>query len=611
MDLARFRELYAVEMQEQIDRLSRALLALESDPAHVAEAFRAAHTIKGLAAAMRHHAITALAHRLEDGLDALRGGEEATDAAIDALLALADELADAAASPPAESSPEDDVEAAAGADAADAGAGDRAPIALRAPAPPPGATAIGVVLRADAAIKSARALLVMRAAARAANVVGSDPAAFDESFTGEFFIFVEPPVERESLEQAIRGAGDVEHVLFGDDAATVPDARAGEPAAPRLAAPHVRVEQRRLDELSDAVAELSVQQARLAHLAGEGDATLSPLLEAMGRLVAELQVEILSLRMLPVAEVFDRLPRQARDLARQLGKEVDVRIEGREIRLDRAILEEIAEPLLHLLRNAIGHGLEPPTDRLARAKPRRGSVLIQAERARNSVRIVLSDDGRGIDRARVAARARAVGLLAAAADGPLGDEDMLRLLGQPGFSTMDEVTDVSGRGVGLDAVVTRVRALGGALEMQSEPGHGTRFTLHLPITLALAQALRVRVGDEEYAIPLTHVTEAIDFADAPPSRHGDREFVRVRSDAVPLVRLRRVLGATADGTEAAAVLAEIGERRIALAVDVLLGREQILVKPFDAATGTLPIFSGVTILADGRPALVLDPVSVA
>jgi two-component system chemotaxis sensor kinase CheA len=268
------------------------------------------------------------------------------------------------------------------------------------------------------------------------------------------------------------------------------------------------------------------------------------------------------------------------------------------------------DPLVHLLRNAVDHGLEPSADRVAAGKTARGDLLLRAERERTSVQVQVIDDGRGVDVARVVARAKATGLLSADASDQQGDDVLLRIMSQPGLSTTDQVTELSGRGVGLDAVVARIRTLGGAISMASRRGEGTTFTVRLPLTLALAQALRVRVAGEDYAIPLTHVTEAVELADVMTAAVNGRETLRLRDELVPLVRLRAVLRAGTGDTESAAVIAEIGGRRAALAVDELVGREQILVKSFDAATGMLPYFSGATVLADGRPALILDPLSV-
>jgi two-component system, chemotaxis family, sensor kinase CheA len=312
--------------------------------------------------------------------------------------------------------------------------------------------------------------------------------------------------------------------------------------------------------------------------------------------------------MVPVGDVFDRFPRMIRDAARSLGKEVDFQVEGRDIEIDRAILEEIADPLVHLLRNAVDHGIESPAERYGAGKSEKATLTLRAWRDRSSVRVQVQDDGRGVSVKKVLAKARAQGM-AVPDTNEVSNEELLRILAAPGFSTAEQVTDVSGRGVGMDAVVSRIRALGGAIDMQTQFGEGTTFTLRLPVTLAIAQALRVRVGTEDYAIPLTHVAEAVELDTYAIDKHKGKEVLRLRDEVLPLVRLRNVMGSSA-GKEQAAVIAELGERRTALAVDELVGREQILVKQFDGAVGTLPIFSGVTLLADGRPALVLDPISV-
>jgi two-component system chemotaxis sensor kinase CheA len=296
-----------------------------------------------------------------------------------------------------------------------------------------------------------------------------------------------------------------------------------------------------------------------------------------------------------------------RDAARSVGRDVELVLEGDDVELDRSILDEIGEPLVHLLRNAVDHGIESPADRRRAGKPVRGRIRVSAERERGSVRIVIEDDGRGVSAERMADKARSAGVYDRA-EPPATDEELFRLMSMPGLSTATEVSAVSGRGVGMDVVVNRVRALGGAIDMRTKPGKGTTFRMRLPITLAVAQALRIRVGGEDYAIPLTHVSEAIELDEAALNGAGD--LLRVRNFSVPLVRLRQVLRVQTGGREAAAVIAEIGDRRAALAVDELVGREQILVRTFDAVRGMLPFFSGATLLADGRPALVLDPLSM-
>jgi two-component system chemotaxis sensor kinase CheA len=299
-----------------------------------------------------------------------------------------------------------------------------------------------------------------------------------------------------------------------------------------------------------------------------------------------------------------------RDAARALGKDVDLRFEGGDVQVDRSIADELGDPLVHLVRNAVDHGLETPPERVRCGKSARGTLRLRVIRERAGVRLEVSDDGRGIALERVVARARALGRLPDDASDGLTADEVLRLISAPGFSTADEVTELSGRGVGMDAVVERVRAVGGAIALATEAGLGTTFTLRLPVTLAVAQALLVRIGGEDYAVPMTHVREAIELNGVLVVPAGGRESVRVRDELVPLIRMREVLRAAGPGVECAALVAEVGERRAALAVDELRGREQILVKTFDAPVGTLPVFSGATLLADGRPALILDPASV-
>jgi two-component system chemotaxis sensor kinase CheA len=323
--------------------------------------------------------------------------------------------------------------------------------------------------------------------------------------------------------------------------------------------------------------------------------------------LSSLQRMILELRMVPVSTALDRVARLVRDASRAAGKEIDFEVEGGDIELDQAVLDAMVDPLVHLLRNAVDHGIEPPDRRESAGKSRRGRIRIEVSRERNSVRMLVIDDGRGVDTEAVERRGREVGLLEPEAAVGSADE-ILRLLFQPGFSTAQAVTELSGRGVGLDVVAGRIRGLGGAIELSTASGEGTTFTLRVPITLALAHALRIGVGEEEYALPITHVKEVVPL-DGANRDAAQRGTLMVRDVAVSLVDLGRVLG-SGSGSPSAAVVAELGERRVAVAVDRVIGHEQIVVKPFDAPVGTLPVFSGATILPDGRPALLIDPLSV-
>jgi two-component system chemotaxis sensor kinase CheA len=576
-----------------------------------------------MSATMGFTAVTDMAHDLENLLDAIRKGARPADAAtIDELLASADKLEEAIVASASGSGTQPNVESVPGTEAANA---TPAPAAETGTISAPGSRISDLLageryahifLRADEMMKIARALILTRNAVSKGLALRSEPEQFGDDFTGEFALLLKPEATDDAVTDLLSHAPEVEKfdlVRARDMAAQLRPAPA--PAAPVAGAPapaaktsYLRVDQRRLDDVADNLGEIAILQGRLEQLI-DGRTQVGELVTRMTRLISELQHTVLAMRMVPVGDVFDRFPRMVRDAARTLGKQVDFRIEGRDIEIDRAILEEIADPLVHLLRNAVDHGIETPAERYGAGKPEKATLVLRAWRDRSSVRIQVQEDGRGINVRKVVNKARAQGLPVPETN-DVSNEELLRILSAPGFSTADRVTDVSGRGVGMDAVVSRIRTLGGAIDMQTQFGEGTTFTLRLPLTLAIAQALRVRVGVEEYAIPLTHVAEAVELKGSDVDRHKGKEVLRLREEVLPLVRLRNVMHSQEAGVETAAVIAELGERRTALAVDALVGREQILVKQFDGAIGTLPIFSGVTLLADGRPALVLDPISV-
>jgi two-component system, chemotaxis family, sensor kinase CheA len=648
MDVRRFLDLYEAETQEHVRILQRSLLDLERDGSGGAldEAFRAAHTLKGVSASMGFAEATRLAHELEDQLDQLRHAPPAGAAPVpvDALLAAADALEREIAAATAGSQAMGDIVPAAVTPAPQGPGLEPGAVHSLWPAAaalPPGVAAAAVVrLHAEAPMKAVRALLVLRALAGRDDLLGSEPAAFPDDFDGLFRVHFGSTRDLASAEADIRGAGDVADVQFLVGRPAQPWGKAAPPPAPRMpaaatraaavlqaaaiplavpapgvgmtgrkpSARQLRVDAERLDAVAGGIGELSILFNRVAADA-VAQAAAGDTLDRMSFILGQLQQDVVDLRMVAVAEAFERLPRVVRDAARRLGKDVDLDVSGEDVRLDRMIIDELHDPLVHLLRNAVDHGIEPGDARLRAGKPARGRIQVHAERERTGVRITVSDDGGGVAADRVAARARAAGLLGAAAPAVLTDDDLFRLLSQPGLSTAADVGDVSGRGVGMDVVVSRLRALGGAIEMRTRPGTGTTFTLRLPVTLALAQALRVRVGGEDYAIPLTHVAEAVDL-DATGGGAVTSGRLRLRGESIPLVSMRTMLQLPDGGGERAAIVARSGARCAALAVDEVVGREQILVKTFDAATGTLPLFSGATLLADGRPVLVLDPLSV-
>src|SRR5881296_325666 len=625
MDLSQYAELFLAESREHLSACNQLLLAWERKPASlepVGGLFRAVHTVKGMAATMGYAAVTDLAHRTENLLDHLRrGAHPATDELLQLLFRARDALEEAVELSVRGRERDLDLSAiTAELDRAAARAGGKAgrAAAAREPPPPPiealaaPGRLVQVVLRAEAPLKGGRALLLLKRAQAlgAVHAVSPPPAAFEaEDFDGRLAFRLESAAPADQIRERLRAAGDVESVTLPEEeerraAAPAAAGAAVEPARSR----HLRVDLRRLDGLMDLIGELVTARGRLNELAAERrDPAIDDVAIQISRLTADLQAEIIQARMTPVWQVFDRFPRLVRDLARQLGKQVAFRVEGKEIELDRAILDELGDPLMHLLRNAVDHGIEPPAERRRRGKNPEAEIVLTALRERSSVAISVTDDGRGIDRAKILERAQRDGTVEPHAE-TLSDDQLLRVLARPGFSTAEAVTSVSGRGVGIDVAMTRIRALGGTIEIRSELGKGTTFVLRLPVTLAIVRAIMASVGPERYALPLTYVAETVELGTVTTTMVEGREAIVLRDHVVPLVHLRRLFGVTGDRAPARApiIVLELGDRRAGVVVDGMLGQQEIVVKGFDAPQGTLPVFSGATIMGDGVPALILD-----
>jgi len=371
---------------------------------------------------------------------------------------------------------------------------------------------------------------------------------------------------------------------------------------------HVRIDARRLDTLMNVMGELVIARDRIAQIAEKlGDEGLLEATLRASQIVSTLQNEIMTSRMVPVWQVFDRFPRVVRDTARALGKEIEFKIEGKEIELDRSMLDEMGEPVLHLLRNSLDHGIETPAERKAAGKEPMATLTLTAERDRATVLIRVTDDGRGIDQKKVLPRAKKLGLVDQSTT-KLSEEELVRIISRPGFSTAEKVTDISGRGVGFDIVASKVRALGGSLEVHTDAGLGTNVSMRLPLTLAISRALIARVDHELYAIQLTHVLETFALSAPMLIDVKGKEVVAIRDDLFPAIWLRDRVGLPAsDKSAGQVVLVELADKRAALIVDEFVGQQEIVVKQFDGVSASRTLFSGVTILGDGAPALIIDP----
>ncbi|HUQ18957.1 MAG TPA: chemotaxis protein CheA, partial [Gemmatimonadaceae bacterium] len=372
----------------------------------------------------------------------------------------------------------------------------------------------------------------------------------------------------------------------------------------------VRVDAERLDTLMTLVGELVIARGRLTDLSRKANnVELTEVVAHASRLVGTLQDEITKSRMVPVGQAFERFDRLVRDASHELGKQVNFELRGTDIEVDKSVLDEIGDPVMHLLRNAIDHGVGTPAERKAAGKSPIAKLVLSAERERSAVVITVRDDGRGVDSAKVIAAARQRGLIDNDRDN-LSESELLDLIARPGFSTASGVTRISGRGVGLDVVATKVRSLGGSLEMVTAYGKGTKMIVRLPMTLAIVQALLTRTGGEVYALPISHVVETLVLSESAVSFEDGREMIEVRGERLPAVRLRAKLGYEPRERGHVAVL-DLSDRRFTLVVDEFIGQHEVVVKPFDPARGMPQIFSGATILPSGAPALILDARGVA
>ncbi|WP_373069654.1 chemotaxis protein CheW [Gemmatimonas sp.] len=639
MDAARYATLFLSESREHLTEVDDALLALERDAAHanaaatgahIATVFRGVHTIKGMAAAMSYAAVEQLSHALESRCEPLRSAEEALSGDVLALLFDGTDLLRAAvdAVPRGHTELTSSMRAFVqrlGSVAAvdDAGANVHAIADTPEVIPDVPSDAVGtarqvdVRLTADCPLKGVRAMIVLAKLSALGTLRGAEPAQErwqDDLFDGAFRLTLQSSASDDEITAAAQSAGDVARVAVTLARPTPAQGSARVTDAPRT----VRLDARRLDTLLDLVGELVITRDRLLRAIEQSDHPDRAVVRAAAdaaRLVATLQDEVLQARMLPVAQVFDRFPRLVRDIARDLGKDVRFTMEGREIELDRSLLDAIGDPIMHLLRNALDHGFEDADTRRAAGKPASGELILRAARDRATVVIQVQDDGRGIDRDVVLRRAHEQGLVQEQIT-TLADDALLQLVAHPGFSTARSVTSISGRGVGVDVVNTRVRALGGQIDLETITGEGTVFTMRLPLTLAIMRALLVQVGGDTYAIPAAHVMEVLEFHGA--SRSTGALTITVRDETVPLVALQQRFEddplapavANPDGVRHVAIV-EVAGRRTALLVDALLAQQDIVVKPLDAVRGARPWFSGATVLGDGSPALIVDVSSVA
>ena len=584
------------EAAELVEGFEQGLLDLEQSPDDsevLNRIFRAAHTIKGNSGMLGFTDVAQFTHTLEDVLDRMRKGRlKATKEGMTLLLRSLDmlklklkHLTAAPGETPDASRLIDELHAFA-----DSG--------KETGATGPGAAALTLSV-VEPETKSAAAV----------NAEDTPPKL------GEILVS-QQVVTPEQLDAALKKQKRVGEILVEEKVVTPEQvARALETqatAGPRGDAASIRVQTQKVDKLVNLVGEMVITQSMLAQLVSKFTpdqlTQLTEAVAAMERHTRDLQERVMAVRMQPIKTVFSRFHRLVRDLAGNLGKQITLEVSGEETELDKTVIDRIGDPLTHLVRNSVDHGIELPDARQAAGKSTQGVVRLHAFHQGGSIFIEVEDDGRGLDKVRIQRKAVENCLLREGE--PLTDEQVYALIFRPGFSTAERVTDVSGRGVGMDVVQRNILALGGQVAITSVQGAGTKFTIKLPLTLAILDGLSVQVGEETYIIPLVNITESIrPKASQVQTIVGGGEVVNVRGRVLPIVRLHAVLGVTprvTDPTESLLVIVENGREQVALLVDELVGQHQVVIKSLEANYRRVDGVSGATIMGDGHVALILD-----
>lgn len=506
---------------------------------------------------------------------------------------------------------------------------------------------VQITLAQTCLLKSARSYMVMNALDELGDVIKSVPSAEDleqEKFDHTFDILVVTGADMKTVEDAMGTISEIDKValeLVDPDQATAPQAAApaaekAAPAAPKAApaaavsAPKpaakaapakaappkknhqsqsVRVDIDKLDTLMNLMGELVINKVRLEQIGQTHRlAELTETLEQMDRVTTDLQNIVMKVRMVPVSAVFNRFPRMVRDISKELNKEINLTIEGEETELDRTVIDEIGDPIMHLLRNSLDHGVEHPDDREAKGKPRTGEVGLIARHEGNNVVIMVTDDGAGINADIIRKKAVEKGMISQEDADKLDDTDAVRLVFLPGFSTAEKITDISGRGVGMDVVRSKIESLSGHVDVETKIDEGSIFKIKLPLTLAIIQAMLVKVQQEMYAIPLGSIDSTINIQPTDIKTVRNKEVIVLRGEIIPIIRMEETLQVphVKDSDEIFVVVVHAGEAKAGIVVDNLIGQQEIVIKTLGNLFAGLKMFSGATVLGDGRVALILD-----
>ncbi|MCJ7463673.1 MAG: chemotaxis protein CheA [Thermoplasmata archaeon] len=634
IDLNKYSKLFVSESRESLRIMNDALLELEKNPENkelVDRIFRSAHTIKGMAGMMNFKAVVETAHAIEDVLGWIRDGRlQLKENVVETIFTGFDTLDAMVIAVEASAEIRENPELIQQLRALLSGASGRATPKKKTPEIEPEpvkskTTTVSIKLGRRCSLPSARAMVILKELGKASEIVESSPTEADidrEHVFEELTVVLEPTEKFQEALRRVIAMSDVDEIYVGMTGEprekwhkmTKQEVSAVAASSDVLPAQTVKVGMDKLDDLLDNVGELVIGRSRLLEKAStRDDIELQEISALIDKLTSDIQSKVLGIRMIPLDVVMSRFPRMVRDISKNEGKEVELLVEGGSIELDRTVVDRITEPMMHLLRNCVDHGIETTDERVHAGKKAKGLIRIVASKQQDHVLIEVSDDGKGIDYDQIRKAAVKKGIMSQGQADAASGRELVDLLFNPGFSTKSEVTEVSGRGVGLDVVKRAVEELGGSVMVTSSKGAGTTFSLWLPFTLAIIEAMLVGIADQTYAVAMGTIVESHKFEKDEIKTIRGREVVQLRGEVLPLIRMREFFGMAKPPESPEGIntlVVQSRDRRVALQVDELIGHQQIVVKGLDRRLRKVRGISGGTILGSGRIALILDVDSI-
>jgi two-component system, chemotaxis family, sensor kinase CheA len=655
MDTDQYLEVFLDESREHLQAINDNLLRLENAPTEidiVQEIFRSAHTLKGMSATMGYEDIASLTHQMENVLDKIRHHElevstkviDITFSAIEALEEMVQSVSDGNDGKKDVTSLVAQLKELENGNASDTEVNNeqgeesaslsievdeyQATVISQAVKSGYHPYQITVQLNEDCVLKGPRAYMVFDNLEKVGEVIKTNPEVEDieeGNFEQAFSLLFITSESKETVKKTIERVSEIHRVDVQDaslekgtekkveesststSSSSADKGKQAEHNKPKQSKT-IRVNIERIDGLMNLFEEVIIDRSRLEDISHRyHDQEFRETVENLARVTENMQSMLLAMRMVPIEQVFNRFPRMVRDLSKELHKKIALEIEGSDTELDRTVIDEIGDPLVHLIRNSLDHGIELPEKRKQAGKSEEGRITLKAYHSGNHVFIDIEDDGAGINREKVESKAIENGLISSESSKHLTDEEVYHLIFASGFSTADEISDISGRGVGLDVVKNKIESLGGSIVVKSEPGKGSKFSIQLPLTLSILSTLLVKVGEETFAVPLSSIIETVALGDKDVKYVHGQKVLDFRGHIVPLVSLQDVYGASGESEGNSAVIIQKGDKQAGLLVDSFLGQREIVLKSLGNYLKNVFAISGATILGNGEVCLIVDP----